>query len=170
MVIISLRKINRLLALFVTWTLWPVPQVTALISNHTIDCFAKARHDWGQQMELCQKSHRISACADLSAAKAIGADQISNPVRLDWAKHVNLDLRRPEFDFTRGRTFLLGFTWCHVIRYLIQLLQQNYQTVIDDWSYSTHKYIYAIRTSFPTFWLRRYGVSCGKLRNAFYAG
>jgi len=83
-------------------------------------------------MELCQKSHRIRACADLSAAKAIGADQISNPVRLDWAKHVNLDLRRPEFDFTRGRTFLLGFTWCHVIRYLIQLLQQNYQTVIDD--------------------------------------
>ena len=125
-----------------TWILWTFPRVTALISRQTIDCVAEASHDWGQQTELCQKSYKISACADLSATKAIGADQISNPIRPDWAKHVNLDLRRPEFDFTRGRTFLLGFTWCHVIRYLIQLLQQNYQTVIDDWFYSTRKYIY----------------------------
>jgi hypothetical protein len=81
-------------------------------------------------------------CADLSATKAIRAEQISKPVRLDWAKYVNLDLRRPEFDSTRGSTFLLGFTWCHVIRYLIQLVQQNYQTVIDDGSYSAHTYIH----------------------------
>ena len=170
MLIISLRKINRPVALFDTWTPWPVRPVTALISRQTIDCFAEASHDWGQQTELFQKSHKISACADMSTIKAIGADQISNPVRLDWAKHVNLDLRRPEFDFTRGRTFLLGFTWCHVIRYLIQLLQQNYQTVIDDWSYSAHKYINAIRNRIGTFWLRRYGVAYGKIRSAFCAG
>jgi hypothetical protein len=41
------KKINRLVALFATWTLRPVSQLTALTLGQNVDCCGKTSHNWG---------------------------------------------------------------------------------------------------------------------------